>query len=51
MTEDLPHIVFSVGRSPGLVTMFPTYKAAHDFWKLKHNALEHPYKGLRSWAA
>ncbi len=37
MTELHPHIVFAHGRTDGLVTMFSTYKLAHDFWKLKHD--------------
>ena len=43
-SEQKPHIVYPAGRSCGLVTMFETYKLAHDFWVLKHNALKSPYK-------
>jgi hypothetical protein len=37
MTEDHPHIVYAEGRTSGLVTMFPNYKLAHEFWRLKHD--------------
>jgi hypothetical protein len=36
-TENTPHVVYPAGRSHGLVTMFQTYRAAHDFWRLKHD--------------
>lgn len=42
-SESEGHIVFPLNRDHGLVSMFPSYKLAHGFWKLKHDALEHPY--------
>jgi hypothetical protein len=43
-SELKPHVVYPAEREHGLVSMFPNYKAAHDFWKLKHDVLRHPYK-------
>lgn len=37
MTENAPHIVYPAGRHHGLVSMFQTYRAAYDFWRLKHD--------------
>ena len=42
-SESTPHIVYPAGRAHGLVTMFQTYRAAHDFWRLKHDWKNAPY--------
>jgi hypothetical protein len=43
-SELKPHIVYPAGCDTGSVNMFPNYKAAFDFWELKHDTLKHPYK-------
>ena len=43
-SEEKSHIVYPAVREHGLVSMFPNYKLAFEFWKLKHDILKHPYK-------